>query len=166
MSSAGLIATSVPVGSALPTTLQGFLNAAAQYLALSGLDDITGIVVSEDTPDSSKEDRLWIEIDDAGRPKAAYIFAQYWRRLPTVLSVGDNRPVNPVEGTLFYDTTIHTILLYNGTSWVTAGGTPGELKWVQASSVSAALAANPGWVQETSITIGTLPTGVYLLKKS
>ena len=166
MANAALNATQVPVGSAVPATLQGILNAVAQYLEITGLSDVTGIVVSEETPDASKEDKLWIQTDDAGRPVAAYIFAQYWRKVPAVVQAASTRPTNPVEGTLFFDTNIGTLLRYAGTAWVTADGTSGDLKYVVAASAAEALSTRPGWVQETTISLGTLPTGVILIKKT
>ena len=166
MANTALTATQAPIGSAVPSTLQGILNAVAQYLQITGLSDVTGIVVSEETPDASKEDKLWVQTDDAGRPVAAYLFAQYWRKIPAVAQASSARPTNPVEGTLFFDTTIGTLLRYTGSAWVTADGTSGDLKYVVAASESTALLARPGWVVETSISLGTLPTGVFLLKKS
>ena len=54
MANAALNSTSVPLGSGLPASLQGFIDAVAQYVTLSGLDDVAGIVVSQDTPDCTE----------------------------------------------------------------------------------------------------------------
>lgn len=163
MSNPSLTPNTVPVGTSIPTTAQDFLNFVAQNLILDGLEYAVPVVRSMDTPDVSENNKLWIEVDDSGNPKSAKLFAAYWKLLPAVVDWSNARPAYPNKGTLFFDSSIGTLLLYTGSAWVTAEGVSGDMKYVNAPDVATALTKNPGWVEATGV---TSPSGYVAIKKS
>lgn len=72
-----------------------------------------------------------------------------------------SRPSTPPANTFYFDTDISVLLIYRGASWITASGSPGDIKTVNAASEAVALTKNPGWVA------GSHPGGtVFQLIKS
>ena len=56
-----------------------------------------------------------------------------------------SRPSNPVEYMQFYDTDISCLIWFERAQWRTISGVPGDVKFVAFSTLTQALAANPGW---------------------
>jgi hypothetical protein len=61
-----------------------------------------------------------------------------------------SRPATPSIGTKYFDTDISVELIYERAAWRTASGSPGDTKYVTASSLTTALTINPGWIQDTA----------------
>jgi microcystin-dependent protein len=70
-----------------------------------------------------------------------------WRPFTGIPASGGTaaRPTNPVDLEQFFDTDIKTLIHFERGAWRTVSGTPGDIKFVAQSLLSAALTANPGW---------------------
>lgn len=84
-------------------------------------------------------------------------FAQILNMPPFLASgttVGNTaaRPASPQNYQFYFDTDIGALLMYYGGGWHTVSGSPGDVKFVKAATLVAALAQNPGWVQNTDAT--------------
>jgi len=60
-----------------------------------------------------------------------------------------DRPSPPIYGQQYLDTDIDVLLVYNGAAWITAAGSPGDIKFVVAATLADALTKNPGWTHYT-----------------
>lgn len=143
----------VPDGTPLPGNAQALVNLISQYTGISGTDGFNGINYGSDTP--SPENRIypWFKTDVDGNPIGLYSWnGSAWTPIPTTVASGTTaeRPLSPGTGALFFDTTINVELIWYGGSWHTASGSPGDTKFVTATTIAAALAANPGWAQYTA----------------
>jgi len=163
---AELQALTVPSGTEFPGTVQGLLNLVAQYEAIVGLNPFSGINYGDVEPTPENRDRPWFKTDASGNPIGAYSWnGSAWAPSPITPESGTtaNRPNPPILSQLYYDTDIDVLLLYTGSSWVTASGSPGDIKEVKATSLTEALTRNPGWVQDTAsigmVIIGALADG-------
>jgi len=102
------------------------------------------------------------------RPSPGTIFQVYYDttlRMPLVINSDGNYvgygdvvsfgpttgyPVNPQQNQRFRDTTLNIDVIFYSGSWHTVDGCPGDVKTVKAATLAAALAQNPGWVQDTA----------------
>ncbi len=55
------------------------------------------------------------------------------------------RPTTPQELQQFWDTDISRLIHWERSQWRTVSGTPGDIKFVTATTLAAAIVANPGW---------------------
>jgi len=62
-----------------------------------------------------------------------------------------DRPVTPLTGTKYFDTTIGCEIYWNGSAWTTVSGCYGDIKAVEFSSEADALKYNPGWAIAASV---------------
>lgn len=60
--------------------------------------------------------------------------------------------VSPQSYNLWWDTNLQCLLIYYGGTWHTVDGCPGDVKYVSAADIAAALAQNPGWTQNAAAT--------------
>lgn len=157
-----LEALTVPFGTEFPPTVQGLLNLIAQYEAITGDEDFSGINYGPTEPDADSRDRPWFKTDGSGNPIGWFSWnGSAWTTIPVTASNGATagRPADPIEGQFYFDTTIKVLLIYERSQWRTASGSPGDVKEVKASSLADALTANPGW-EEDEDSVGRFVVGV------
>lgn len=152
----------VPFGTEFPPTVQGLLNLIAQYEAITGDEDFSGINYGPTEPDADSRDRPWFKTDGSGNPIGWFSWnGAAWTTIPVTASSGSTaeRPSNAIAGQFFLDTDINVLLIYERSQWRTASGSPGDVKEVKASSIDDALTANPGWSEDTD-SVGRFVLGV------
>jgi hypothetical protein len=149
---AELQALTVPSGTEFPGTLQALLETIAQYEAIVGLSDFSGVDFGDTEPTPEERDRPWFKTDGSGNPIGWYSWnGAAWEPSPVTPQSGATatRPTGSVLGQMYFDTDIDVLLIYNGAAWITASGSPGDVKEVKAATLADALTKNPGWVQDT-----------------
>lgn len=145
-------ALTLPDGTEFPGTMQDLLNLVAQYMAISGQSDFSGINFGPVEPSPDNRDKPWFKTDNSGNPIGWFSWdGLAWTPIPQVVPSGStaDRPVGAQLGQLYLDTDIGVMLLFNGANWITESGSPGDVKEVKAASVADALTQNPGWSQDT-----------------
>ncbi len=156
-----LVALTYPDGTEFPGTPQALLDLQAQYYAITGLENFNGINFGAVEPSPDNRDKPWFKTDNSGNPIGWYSWnGAAWTPVPLVTPNGasGSRPVSAALGQLFLDTTIDVMLRWNGSTWITDSGSPGDVKAVKAATLAEALAKNPGWVQDTD-SIGRVIAG-------
>ncbi len=149
---AELQALTVPSGTEFPGTVQALLDLIAQYEAIVGLESFSGINYGDTEPTPENRDRPWFKTDASGNPIGWYSWnGSVWAPSPITPESGTtaSRPTNPTIAQLYYDTDIRVQLMWTGAAWVTAAGSPGDIKQVVAATLADALTNNPGWTQYT-----------------
>lgn len=140
-----------PSGASLPGNAQALVNFIAQYVLISGDQNIGGINFGSDTPPPENRGFPWWRTDSDGNPMGMYNWnGSAWVTVSTAIANGptSNRPLDPVTGTFYLDTSINVLLMFERGQWRTADGSPGDVKDVKASTLAAALLKNPGWAQD------------------
>lgn len=148
----------VPGGTEFPGTVQGLGDLIAQYMAITGGENFISINFGPNTPGVDDRGAPWFKTDNAGNPLGWYSWnGSAWAIMPVVIPSGNtaSRPGSAVVGQLYEDTTIGVLLKFSSisASWVTAAGSPGDMKFVQNATIAGALALNPGWVQADEATM-------------
>lgn len=142
-----------PSGQQLPGNAQALVNFIAQYTGIAGADGFSGMNYGSGTPTPENRQYPWFQTDSSGNPVGLFSWnGSDWVPIPSKITTGNTaqRPLNPTDGTEFFDLTINVALIYYGGSWHTLSGSPGDIKFVTAATVSAAITANPGWVEYTA----------------
>lgn len=150
--SAELQALTVPAGTEFPGTVQGLLDLIAQYESIVGLNPFSGVNYGDVEPTPEERDRPWFKTDSSDNPIGWYGWnGSEWAPIPTAVQTGGtaSRPTPPLMGQLYFDSDIDVLLIYTGAAWVTAAGSPGDVKEVKAATLADALTKNPGWVHDT-----------------
>jgi hypothetical protein len=150
-----------------PKALGDFL---AQYFAITGGAGFIPVNFGSTTPDSDSRGYPWFKTDGSGNPVGWFSWnGSTWAQLVTNVTSGPtaNRPGGAAVGDLYNDTDIDVMLKYNGSAWVTAAGSPGDLKFVNTTTLADALTRNPGWSQADEPTmsgrvLGAAGTGTSL----
>ncbi len=145
---AQLQALILPDGTEFPGTMQELLELICAYIIIVGLQDFNGINFGPTDPDEADRDKPWFKTDDDMNPLGWFGWSgSAWVPIPNVLPSGNtsSRPINAIVGQQYYDTDIKVQLVFNGASWVTAAGSPGDVKAVKAATIDEALTKNPGW---------------------
>lgn len=148
-----LQALTVPDGTEFPGTVQELLELIAQYEEVSGLNPFSGVNFGPNTPDASNRDRPWFKTLPNGQPYGWYSWnGSAWTLIPNHYPAGPtaDRPINAVSGQQYFDTQINCQLVYERGAWRTLSGTPGDVKFVAATTIEIALLNNPGWIQDPS----------------
>lgn len=148
---AQLLALTLPADTEFPGTPQELLDLIAEYMEITGLNPFNGINFGSATPDAGNRDRPWFKTTGSGDPIGWFSWdGSAWTLIPQTLPVGTtaNRPVSPAEGTQYFDTTINVAIIFERSQWRTLGGSPGDVKFVKAATIEAAIALNPGWAQD------------------
>lgn len=156
----------VPAGTEFPGNVQALLELEAQYLAIVGLNPFSGVDFGDTEPTPEERDRPWFKTDGSGNPIGWYSWGgSAWEPSPVTPQSGAtaDRPTSATLAQMYLDTDINVLLIYNGAAWVTASGSPGDVKEVKATTLADALTRNPGWVQDTDsigkVIIGALADG-------
>ena len=148
-----LSALTFPAGTEIPGTMQGLANLLAQYLAVNGLSELGGINFGPTTPSEANRDKPWFKTDGSYNPIGFFSWnGSTWETFDTgAIPSGPtaSRPSSPAVGQLYLDTDINAVLVWERAKWRTADGSPGDVKFVKASTLSDALTNNPGWVEDT-----------------
>ncbi len=147
-----LVALTLPDGTEFWGTPQALVDALAQYLSIGGDESFSGINYGDVEPDPDARDRPWFKTDGGGNPIGWFSWnGLVWAPSPISPQNGgtSDRPISPDTGRLYFDTDIDVLLIYNGAAWVTAAGSPGDVKEVRATTLSDALLKNPGWSHDT-----------------
>jgi len=142
----------VPFGTEFPPTVQGLLVLIAAYEQIIGGEDFSGVNFGATEPDPADRDKPWFKTDVSGNPIGWFAWnGSAWTPIPTIVTNGAtaDRPINPEDGQLFFDTDIHVQLIYDRGAWRTAAGSPGDVKEVKAATIDEALTNNPGWERDT-----------------
>lgn len=137
----------------MPGNSQALINLIAAYVGVTGAQTFNGLNYGANTPTPDNRDKPWFKTDQLGNPIGFFSWnGLTWSAIPIVVGNGTTgmRPSNPGVGTEYFDTTIGVLLLYNGTIWTTASGSPGDVKEVKAPDITTALTVNPGWIQDTA----------------
>lgn len=145
-----LVFGSPPSNQEFPGTPKALGDFLAAYFAITGGESFIPVNFGANTPDSDHRGYPWFKTDNNGVPIGWYSWnGTVWDQLNTNVPSGTTaqRPADASIGDLYYDIDISVELIYNGSSWVTASGSPGDMKHVQAATIGNALTKNPGWVQ-------------------
>lgn len=145
-------ALTLPEGTEFPGNPQALLELIAEYLAIVGGEDFSGINYGHTEPAPENRDRPWFKTDGSGNPIGWFSWdGAAWTAIPQITPSGTTaqRPSSPAEGTQYLDTDIDTVLIYERGQWRTLDGSPGDVKFVTATSLAAALTQNPGWSHYT-----------------
>tara|TARA_R110002153_G_scaffold93463_2_gene225960 strand:+ start:14188 stop:14946 length:759 start_codon:yes stop_codon:yes gene_type:complete len=146
-----IVPSVLPVDQSLPAGVQQLLNLVAGNLTVQGFSSVDGLVVSATEPNPDQRDRVWLKTDvSSGAPIQFRTFnAGAWVVLPTTMGFGptDTRPVAPAEGEQYFDSDLTTALVYERASWRTLSGSPGDIKFVRATTIASAIESNPGWAE-------------------
>ena len=150
-----IVSLTFPAGTEFPPTMQALADQLAEYLAIAGGDNFSGINYGPVEPGPDDRDKPWFKTDNAFNPIGWFSWdGLAWDSTPLVIPGGTtaNRPTNATTGQLYDDTDIGATLKWNGAAWITLAGTVGDIKEVKAVSLAVALANNPGWAQDTDST--------------
>lgn len=142
----------VPSGTEFPGTVQELLDLIAAYEEITGGEDFNGVNYGDTEPAPADRDKAWFKTDGSGNPLGWYGWdGSAWILLPIVTPNGNTagRPSPASTGQQYYDTEIEVLLIYNGTAWVTAEGSPGDIKFVAGTVLADVLTKNPGWSHYT-----------------
>lgn len=140
-----------PVTQEFPGTPKALGDFLASYFEITGGENFIPVNFGPNTPDADSRGYPWFKTDSDGNPIGWYSWnGVTWDQLNTNVPNGTTaqRPSDAVLGDLYYDTDISVELIFNGSAWVTASGSPGDVKFVKASTIDAALTSNPGWSQD------------------
>jgi hypothetical protein len=136
-----------------PSNLQQLINAVAANLTVTGYESVEGLVISSTEPTADQRDGVWLQTDQtSGAPlQFSHFNSGAWQALPSKMSYGltDGRSTDPADGEQYFDTDLSIALVYERNTWRTLSGTPGDIKHVRATTLAAALTANPGWKEFT-----------------
>ncbi len=103
-----------------PANAQALINFVCAYLGISGLENLTGVVVSSAEPAAADRDKLWAKLDASnGRVLSLYAYNGGWLPLPVIIPNGETPPAGGKLGEVFFNTTIKALLVFDGTSWTT-----------------------------------------------
>lgn len=142
----------VPNGTRLPGNSQALVAFIAQYVLIAGGQNFNGINFGSVTPSADNRDKPWWRTDSSGNPLGMYSWnGTAWVTTNFSLPFGPSatRPLNPANYSIYFDTTINVPLIYERGAWRTLSGSPGDIKFVKAATIAAAIAQNPGWIQDT-----------------
>ena len=156
-----LVPGTVPLNQQFPPTPQQLLEWVAAYMSVEGIEANASFVFGDTTPAVSDQDKPWLQTDAGGNPVGWYVWdGAAWTPLPTVLASGTTaaRPGSPTANQLYFDTDINCALIFERGQWRTLDGSPGDIKFVTAASVGAAITQNPGWSEFTEMR-GRSPMG-------
>jgi hypothetical protein len=163
-----LQALTLPSGTEFPGTMQELENLIAEYLAITGDENFSGINYGPTTPATADQNKPWFRTDGSNHGLGWYAWdGAIWDRVQVIPQSGkfEDTPVAVAVGQSYYATDGAGSCVWNGTAWVTADGRQGEVRQVRGTSISDILAKYPGWAQVTDAvgcTFGVAGTGSTL----
>lgn len=103
-----------------PPSAQALLNFVAANLGISGLENLTGCIISATEPDATDRDKVWVKKDESSdRALGLFVYSGGWLQIPFIVPSGANEPASPKKGELFYNTALKALRFFDGTSWTT-----------------------------------------------
>lgn len=147
-----LQALTLPSGTEFPGTMQDLENLIAQYLAITGDENFSGINYGSTTPATADQNKPWFRTDGSGHSLGWYAWdGAIWDRIQVLPQSGTFAAAPAAIGTgqLYYATDGAGLCVWNGTAWVTADGRQGEVRYVRGTNLATILAKYPGWAQVT-----------------
>lgn len=142
----------LPFGTEFPGTPQELLSLIAAYMQVIGAEGFIGVAYGDTEPAPADRGLWWARTDGSGNPLGWYAWdGAAWSPIPIILPSGptSSRPSAPTNGTEYLDTDIDVVLVYLNGQWVTAAGSPGDIKIVTGTVLADVLTKNPGWSQYT-----------------
>lgn len=133
-----------------------FDEATKRYVPLDiSESETTWFHIGATTPTTS-DPPVWIRTEftpttvspSPGRAFGWYVFdGSVWRPFGDIVNSGTTaqRPTNPLDLEMYYDTTISVLIWFERGSWRTISGVPGDIKFVGHTTLDDALLQNPGW---------------------
>ena len=101
-----------------PDSGQALINFVCAYLGVSGLEQLTGVIVSTTEPAAADRDKVWAKKDaGTGRVLGFYAYNGGWLTIPVIIPSGETPPAGAKVGEIFLNTTIGALVVFNGTSW-------------------------------------------------
>lgn len=158
-------------GTEFPGTVKTLGDLLAQYLVVTGAEDFIPVNFGPDTPGEDFRAYPWFKTDETGAPVGWFSWnGTAWEQMPTTVLSGNTagRPAG-VTGLFYLDTDINCLLVYERGAWRTASGSPGDVKFVRAATIGAAITNNPGWVEDEAVrgrVIGGAGEGVGLTERA
>ena len=147
-----LQALTLPSGTEFPGTMQELENLIAEYLAITGDDNFSGINYGPTTPATADQNKPWFRTDGSFHSLGWYAWdGSIWDRIQVLPQTGTLAAAPTAIGTgqLYYATDGAGLCIWNGTAWVTADGRQGEVRQVRGTTLATILAKYPGWAQVT-----------------
>ncbi len=157
-----------------PGTLKALGDFLSQYFQITGGESFIPVNFGPTEPDADSRGYPWFKTDGSGNPIGWFSWnGTVWDQLNTNVPSGTTaqRPSDAALGDLYFDTDIRVELIFDGSDWVTASGSPGDMKFVQATTIMQALTNNPGWSQADEATmsgrvLGAAGTGTSLTPRA
>ena len=144
-----VVAGTLPSGNeCYPQTPQALLDLFADYLDVDFDETYSLLVIGPGPVAVEDQDKIWFETTADNGPLSINSFDTNlgeWVSFFPAHGTTAERPASPKDYQLFFDTTIHTMLIYERDEWRTESGSPGDIKPVTAASEAAAETQNPGW---------------------
>jgi len=160
-----LQALTLPSGTEFPGTMQDLENLIAEYLAITGDENFSGINYGPTTPATADQNKPWFRTDGSFHGIGWYAWTgSIWDRVQVLPQSGTfaSAPVAIGVGQMYFATDGAGLCIWNGTAWVTADGRQGEIRMVRGTTLATILAKYPGWAQVTDAvgcTFGVAGTG-------
>jgi hypothetical protein len=149
-----LQALTLPANTEFPGTMQQLQNLIAQYLAIVGESNFSGINYGPTTPDAANRDRPWFKTDGSLHAIGWYTWdGAAWTPVPLFPQSGTfaAAPTGVGVGQLYYATDTGVMCMWTGSAWVTQDGMSGEVRFVRGTNITTILTKYPGWVQVTDM---------------
>ena len=107
-----------------PANAQALVNFVSANLRLSGLENLTGVVISATTPGAADRNKVWAKRDaHSNRVLGFYAYSGGWLPIPAIVPSGTEEPGGAKIGELFFNLTLGALRVYDGTAW-TSNFTP------------------------------------------
>jgi hypothetical protein len=120
--------TTVPFDAPFPPpNAQALANFVAASVRISGLETLTGIIVSTSEPTAVDRDKAWLKQDNVSlRVLGLYSYVGgEWTAMPVALPHGESGPAGAKAGELFWNTAKKAVEIYDGVGWTTYLGHAG-----------------------------------------
>ena len=103
-----------------PSSAQALLNFVSAYTQVTGLENLTGVIVGSSTPAAADRDKAWIKLDPAtNRALGLHVFNGEWTPVPVIVPSGESTPASARAGELFYNVKLEALQVYTGSEWTT-----------------------------------------------
>lgn len=105
-----------------PANAQTLINMVSAYLAISGLENLQGVVVSDTEPAAADRGKLWAK-QDVSTLRVLGLFAYSsgrWTAVPVTIPSGEDEPAGAKIGELFYNTKHGALRFFDGAVWTTS----------------------------------------------